>query len=176
MSTKKYSTILLLERLNKGKEMRQIKFRGMTAENKFVYGLLSHDLPNSTEYYSNYSHRICWHRERGGQSNAPVKNGTVGQYTGLQDRNGKDIYEGDIVVVPNEYIWFDEGKPNYRGVVEWLFSAWQVIQYCVNPEKRGISDGINCGLNDDGEDEGANSIWEVIGNIHENPELLKEQK
>jgi uncharacterized phage protein (TIGR01671 family) len=94
------------------------------------------------------------------------------QFTGLLDADGTEIYEGDIVVVPGEYIWFDDGEPNYRGVVDWIFSQWQVVAYCVNPNKRGISDGINEGLNDAGWGEGEKSHWKVIGNIHENPELL----
>jgi uncharacterized phage protein (TIGR01671 family) len=93
------------------------------------------------------------------------------QYTGLKDKNGVEIYDGDIIV-KDEYLWFDDDKPNYRGTVEWIFSAWQVVAHCVNKDKSGISDGINNGLNDEGEDEGSCSMWEVIGNIYENPELL----
>lgn len=95
------------------------------------------------------------------------------EYTGLKDKNDKEIYEGDIVV-QDCYLWFDDGKPNYRGTVEWVFSQWQVIAHCVNPGKKGISDGVNEGINDDGVPEGDKSDWEVIGNIHQNPELLTE--
>jgi uncharacterized phage protein (TIGR01671 family) len=97
----------------------------------------------------------------------------VMQFTGLLDKTGKEIYEGDIVV-DEDYPWFDNKEPNYRGVVEWVYSQWQLIAHCVNPNKSGISDGMNYGLNDNGFDDGENSTWEVIGNIYENPELLED--
>ena len=97
------------------------------------------------------------------------------QYTGLKDSKGVEIYDGDIVVKKG-YIWFDSGEPNYRGIVTWIFSQWQVIARCVNPKKRAISEGVNEGFNDDGIDEGGRSDWEVIGNIYENKELLKCEK
>lgn len=95
------------------------------------------------------------------------------QFTGLHDKNGKEIYEGDIIVIPGEYPFFDKDKPNYIGTVEWIYSQWQYVLHCVNPDKRGISDGINNGLNDDGVEDGKKTIFEVIGNIYENPELVK---
>lgn len=92
------------------------------------------------------------------------------QYTGLKDKNGKEIFEGDIVV-KDGYIWFtDEGRPNYRGTVEWYYSSWNVSVTSVNPDNLGSATGQ--GFNDDGLDEGSTTEWEVIGNIHENPELL----
>lgn len=94
------------------------------------------------------------------------------QYTGLKDKHEKEIYEGDIVV-NDGYIWFDKGKPNYRGTVEWIFSSWQVVAHCVNSGKRVISEGSNEDLNYDGSYDGECTDWEVIGNIYENPELLK---
>lgn len=113
--------------------------------------------------------------------------------TGLKDHNGKLIYEGDIIVIPNQYPFYDyknkedmkqdlnstegeikgENILNYIGIVEWIYSQWQYVYHCVNPKKRGISEGVNHGLNDFGFDETRNTCYEVIGNIYENPELLE---
>lgn len=90
------------------------------------------------------------------------------QWTGLKDRDGVDIYENDIVVLDG-YPFFDDGKPNYVGVVEWMFTSWQYVLECVNPDNRGISSGINHSLDDDGE---GGKHFRVIGNVHQNPDLL----
>jgi len=92
---------------------------------------------------------------------------TVGQYTGLKDKNGVEIYEGDVAVKEG-YLHFDDGKPNYRSEVEWCFAGFHTVLHCVNPSKRGISDGINESL-----EEGRG--WLIIGNIHSNPELLEKE-
>lgn len=71
---------------------RQIKFRGMDANGIMRYGRLSKDMPDSTRFYKEFSQRICWD-----YSNIPVSNKTLGQFTGLLDKNGKEVYEGDIL-------------------------------------------------------------------------------
>lgn len=96
------------------------------------------------------------------------------QCTGLKDKNGKLIYEGDIVVIPNEYPFYDENVLNYVGVVEYIYNSWQYVYHCVNPKKVGISEGINYLLNEDGIEENENSYFKIIGNIYENKELLDE--
>ena len=74
----------------------------------------------------------------------------VEQFTGLHDRNGKEIYEGD--------------KVKRNGIVYevvWYKSAWHLM----NEDEKAIWHQAVCN--------GANPIKvEVIGNIHENPELL----
>lgn len=89
------------------------------------------------------------------------------QWTGLTDKNGKEIYEGDIVVKEG-YLYFDNGEPNYRASVEWVGAGLCAVLHCINPKKAGISDGIVEPIEDGEEDE-----FEVIGNIYENPELLE---
>lgn len=76
------------------------------------------------------------------------------QYTGLKDKNGKEVYEGDIVNCsegcPHEVIWLEEYGGRYIGGMP----AWYL---------KGFAEGY---------------AWtgaeEVIGNIYENPELLEQ--
>ena len=117
---------------------REIKFRGLTPKNHWICGDLIHDEKDTTVYYDTYSQRIYMDHH----SNSPVRNGTVGQYTGLLDKNGKEIYEGDILRI------FGKG---YNEQVKFNYGFYSV--------------GFNI-LND------VTTRAEVIGNIHENPELL----
>ncbi len=95
------------------------------------------------------------------------------QFTGLKDKNGKDIYEGDIIEFTDKWEW-------YRGqyAIKMLFAdkeEKEILkkQYDNEPMERRVVeletfDGINFSKYD--LEQGR---WEVIGNIFENPDLIK---
>ena len=122
--------------------MREILFRGKRWDNgEWVYGDLIHD-------GIDYNMAI---RGMGSHSVIAVDSATVGQYTGLTDKNGKKIFEGDIVV---EYGL--TGGIFAMGPVAWCdtFVSWQVVG------KSMYSQHL--------------AAYKVIGNIHDNLELLED--
>lgn len=136
--------------------MREIKFRGICNEEIHTH----HEATEIGEWIYGYlvspnTIRISMSEESGGVGSGIVHVDvevipeTVGQYTGLKDKEGNKIYEGDILD-------FDE--------IEWGGKFDKEVIYMANI----IGDWQYCGtINDVIE-------WrKVIGNIHDNPELLK---
>lgn len=80
---------------------------------------------------------------------------TVGQYTGFVDKKGKKIFEGDIVSICNSKTFFF--------IVYWNHA---VKSFILKSTVNGVN-GIDCNVLDSTQD------IEVIGNIYDNPELLK---
>ena len=88
----------------------------------------------------------------------------VEQYTGLKDKNGKEIYEGDIVQIPDD--WEEYGvAAGQRYEVYFAYGGFRC-------KPLGFAEirGDKGYWIEDSED------FEVIGNIHENPELLEKAK
>ena len=120
---------------------REIKFRGLNKKNnQWLYGYFFKYPDGRTVIYESDS--SCWE----------VLSSSVGQYTGLKDKNGTEIYDGDILIdedfgYPLKMVWFDGcfklyGKGSHLPDV---IPAYESLQR-----------------------------WElrIIGNIHDNPELF----
>lgn len=149
--------------------MREILFRGKRIDNgEWVEGLLSQTTviaSNKPAYVALTIDELvkkpfdgCWHE---------VDPETVAQFTGLTDMNGKKIFEGDILNSPSwwwgpRFVYLMQGKCG-------PCHGENVMQYILaknvdNPESNAtwnLWDGCQV---------------EVIGNIHDNPELLTEKE
>jgi len=127
---------------------RKIKFRGKQLHSEiWIYG----DLTTVTPYV--IDRFITFFTEDGSINRLPVDPSTVGQYTGLRDKNGKaEAFEGDIV-----------RENRSTGVIKFADGRFY-IDWIIN--KDFFSDTIGVHL----------KYAEIIGNIYDNPELLNSQK
>ena len=98
---------------------------------------------------------------------------TVGQYTGLNDKNGKRIFEGDILSFPDTGEDGFEYKEGYDftnvAAVCWNNGRWELESY--GNHYSGVMDDMELSCHYDFIS--IFCIGEVIGNIHDNPELLE---
>lgn len=122
---------------------RVIKFRAKTTANgHWVYGSLIDYGDNTFAIRNRKSHP--W-----------VQADTVGQFTGLRDRNGKEIYEGDIITV----------RGDYPRVILWDKVSWAIMPCEHYNDKHFRVMNLQHPGNDWWE-EFADEM-EVVGNIHE---------
>jgi len=133
--------------------MRKIKFRGLDRSGIWHYGAFAETINTSGKLYNmpsslcafiidaHYDDKVELFYEFVGIE-------TVGQYTGLIDKNGKEIYGGDILKIIS----------NQKGLVGWSeeFAGFVLI---VNRMLYPF--------------EGLPELLEIIGNIHQNPELME---
>ena len=119
--------------------MREIKFRGKTGNGNWVYGDLT---------FSRYGNPYIGSPLKKWSG---VKRNTVGQYTGMKDSTGKEIYEGDIVRTSD--------NDDELAVVEW---DEEDLRFTVT--HGNVVNGL-------GEEYYPREV-EVVGNIYDDPELL----
>ena len=160
--------------------MREIIFRGKRMDNgEWVEGYLyehepalvgiasENDEPEPSKWFIERTGFADWNMPRLSEF-IEVDPSTVGQYTGLKDKHGKRIFEGDILHIAKIA---DALGGYYRPpldyhvnvVVKWDLCAWMWETLC--DDKRYIT---------------FPDAWclyecEIIGNAHDNPELLKEE-
>ena len=152
--------------------MREIKFRGKRyGDGAWVYGSLYQGIKEGEKYsiiLNDSGYHLAPSDDRSlaiafaeNEVNVVITD-TVGQFTGLHDKNGKEIYEGDIVkwilTMPEFGVngGYEEYDTEEIGEITWDAGALYLGEYCAS------------GFAYESED-----YAEIIGNIHDNPELLK---
>lgn len=147
------------------KRTRNIFFRAKTESNVWVYGSLVYTA-SKNEYY------IVEQNKEKLASPINVQEKTIGQFTGLFDKNGKEIFEGDIIehcCYKNKNSLVQHGKFNFSACDEYMCE-----HYGFFAKNAKISGGYLNFEDNDGYSiipSEANQI-EVLGNIYDNPELL----
>ena len=136
--------------------MRTIKFRGKRLDNgEWVIGLL-------VKMWGEW-HIIDWNDENIAY---PIKTDTVGQFTGQKDKNGKEIYEGDLIKAPSGLVytvifgtWVHDEKKEFLKIID----KYEHTGWCIS-----LDGNTPCELLDSEVCSGV-----IAGNVHNNPSLLK---
>jgi uncharacterized phage protein (TIGR01671 family) len=137
--------------------MRDIKFRAWDeSRSKMVYNFSGKPVADGYQLFHEDGGMFCGNHQDNGDWQQPE----LMQYTGLKDKNGKEIYEGDVV----------EDRFGRKMLVgEWNYRLCWIAITETNFHHADFFDWVES-IN--GELSGIAKV-EIIGNIYENPELLK---
>lgn len=141
------------------KKMREIKFRGYDTYNKkWVFGSYYKGVRVNEKDIDMTTHltdcRICHNIIFEGKIFFIEDKMTIGQYVGLNDKNDKEIFEGDIVS------YFDDSGKKHIGVVTWEQNVCSFYVNAIGGDDKGNQDIQLCGDYD----------LEILGNRFENHE------
>lgn len=143
--------------------MRTIKFRAWDKNKQVVYFTLDDLADNNEGYFLN------------GVNYFELEN--ITQFTGLYDKNGKEIYEGDIVkgivMFPQLTTYDTDENSNFNMCGEVFYSHSGYSLKCVQSLCQEDREGMVNYFDFIGGDEQSFREMEIIGNIYQNPELLQ---
>ena len=161
--------------------MREIKFRAWQPHNSLHRRIGMYEVESLEFYTDNEITGEAFLKKPGeekAKSSEYINEIVLMQYTGLKDKNGVEIYEGDIIAgkFNGEYIerthW--KGEPDIVAEVYWDYSGFRLR--AKGKKDQRYADFQDFLLQEDWEGDRllmlSNSHTEVIGNIHENPELI----
>lgn len=142
---------------------REIKFRGRDKENWHYGDLVQEIRHNDNKLFDGTMTHIRNFEYKNGSYIGdifPVNPNTIGQYTGLHDKNGKEIYEGDIVYCQTK---FGKAKAIIKFIDGKFVAYWDSI--LTHPQNGHC---IACYE--------INKRFEVIGNVWEDSDLLNDSE
>lgn len=145
--------------------MREILFRGQCSDGRWSHGSLCKYTTHGVDDWKIQHDDL----HSGGRFSflVSVDPKTIGQFTGLLDKNGTKIFEGDILCCHNYCLAHYHDHDKNIGVVEYgklVGNDWDESVYGFKIEPIFADGNISFSLIDN---------CEVIGNIHEHPDLLK---
>jgi uncharacterized phage protein (TIGR01671 family) len=150
-------------------QMREIKFRGKRLDNgEWAYGAF---VPDAIEQIHGkmvewgFIRRYKPYQTVESAEMIEVYRNTVGQYTGLKDKNGAEIYEGDIVELTNTYKGMNTKSIVEIAFIDFTFAGKWRDEYSPSGYMYNPLGSYNFPI----------VTIEVIGNIYDNPELLQEE-